>query len=88
MLISGRWCSFKRQIGAEAMSLYVLDAVFWTFGIRGHVPQNGDFPSGPKKSPLAANAKRLLRVLAASVVAMAFLSLILWATVWLSLKLL
>ena len=25
------------------MSLFLLDAVFWIFGIRGHIPLNEDF---------------------------------------------
>jgi hypothetical protein len=67
------------------MSPYVLDAVFWIFGIRGHVPQDGDFPARPNKPPLAAHASRLMLVLAVFV-ATIFLSLILWAAVWLALK--
>ena len=70
------------------MSLYVLDVVFWIFGIRGHIPQDGDFPARPDRSPLAPNASRLMRVLAAAVVAIAFLSLVLWAAVWLAIRLL
>jgi hypothetical protein len=70
------------------MSLYILDAVIWIFGIRGHIPQNGDFGAGSNKSSLADNANRLMRILAASVVAVAFLSLVLWAAVWLAIKLL
>jgi hypothetical protein len=68
------------------MSLYVLDAVFWIFGIRGHVPQDGDFPARPSKPPLAAHASRLMLVLAVFVATMVFLSLIFWAAVWLTLK--
>ena len=30
------------------MSLYVLDAVLWIFGIRGHIPQHDDFRPGPE----------------------------------------
>jgi hypothetical protein len=68
------------------MGLYVLDAVFWMIGIRGHVPPNGDFPAGPNEPSLGANPNRLMRVLAAAVLAIAFLSLVIWAAVWLSLK--
>ena len=70
------------------MSLYVLDAVCWMIGIRGHVPPNGDFPAGPNEPSLGANTNRLMRVLAAVVLAIALLSLVLWAAVWLSPKLL
>jgi hypothetical protein len=47
------------------MSLYVLDAVFWILGIRGHIPQNDDFPVGRSESSLAAATGRLMRILAA-----------------------
>jgi hypothetical protein len=70
------------------MSLYVLDAAFWMIGIRGHVPPNGDFPAGPNQPSPGTNTNRLMRVLAAAVLAIAFLSLVIWAAVWLSLKLL
>ena len=70
------------------MSLYVLDAVCRMIGIRDHVPPNGDFPAGPNEPSLGTNTNRLMRVLAAAVLAIALLSLVLWAAVWLSLKLL
>ena len=70
------------------MGLYVLDAVFWMIGIRGHVPPNGDFPAGPNEPSLGTNTNRLMRILAAAVLAIALLSLVLWAAVWLSPKLL
>ena len=28
------------------MSLYVLDAFIWILGIRGHIPQSGEFSHG------------------------------------------
>jgi hypothetical protein len=70
------------------MSLYILDAVIWILGIRGHIPQNGDFGAGPNRSSLAGNANRLMLVLAAFVAVVALLSLVLWAAVWLAIKLL
>jgi hypothetical protein len=70
------------------MSLYVLDAVLWIFGIRGHIPQNGDFGASRSESPFAANTSTLMRVLAAVVVSVVLLSLVLWAAVWLAIKLL
>jgi hypothetical protein len=73
-------------MGAEAMSPYVLDAVFWVLGIRGHIPKNGDFHAGRGESSSAGH--RLLRVLAAFVLVVAVLSLALWAAVWLAIKLL
>jgi hypothetical protein len=72
------------------MGLHLLDVVFRILGIRGHIPQHGDFWGGgrdvPGGSPLAANG--LLRVLAAFVVTFAILSLALWAAVWLTIKIL
>jgi hypothetical protein len=70
------------------MSLFMLDAVLWVFGIRGHIPQNDGFPDGGDGSSFAANTARLMRVLAAAVVSVVFLSLVLWAAVWLAIKLL
>lgn len=70
------------------MSLFVLDAVLWIFGIRGHIPQNDGFPAGRSGSSLSANTSTLMRVLAAAVVSIVFLSLVLWAAVWLAIKLL
>jgi hypothetical protein len=70
------------------MSLFVLDAVLWIFGIRGHIPQNDGFPAGRNGSPFIANTATLMRVLAAAVVSLGVLSLALWAAVWLAIKLL
>jgi len=72
-------------MGAEAMSLHVLDAVCRMIGIRGHVPPNGDFPAGPNEPSLGTNTNRLMRVLAAVVLIIVCLSLVLSVAVWLSL---
>jgi hypothetical protein len=77
-----------RRIGAEAMSLYVLDAVLWIFGIRGHIPQHDDFRPGRGASSLADSHNPLARMLAAFALSVVFLSLALWATVWLAIRLL
>jgi hypothetical protein len=68
------------------MSLFVLDAIFRVFGIRGHIPGHDDFQGGPDKPSLAANTGRLMRILAVVVVVVALLSLVLWAAVWLAIK--
>lgn len=69
--------------------MYVLDAVFWILGIRGdHIPQSADFGAAPSQSPLDRQAIRIVRGLTAFIVAIAFLSLVLRAAVWLALKLL
>ena len=70
------------------MSLFVLDAVIWILGIRGHIPQNGDFGPTPGESSFGARSNPLLRALAAFVVTVAVLSLVLWVAVWLTIKLL
>ncbi len=70
------------------MSLYVLDALLWIAGIRGHIPESGRFPAGRGESSLGGNTGRLLRILAAMVVTAVLLSLVLWAAVWLVIKLL
>ena len=68
------------------MSLYVLDLVLFIFGIRGHIPQHDDSGAGPNRSSFASSTNRLMRILAAAVVAVLLLSLVLWAAVWLAIK--
>ena len=70
------------------MSLYVLDALIWILGIRGHIPHNGDFGPAPGPSAFGANTGTLMRNLAVFVVMVALLSLVLWLGVWLAIKLL
>lgn len=70
------------------MSLSMLKIVPWIFGIRGHIPQNDDFSGDRDGSSLAAHFSPLARVLAALVVVVVLLSLVLWAAVWLAIKLL
>ena len=68
------------------MGLFVLDALLWIFGIRGHVPHHDGFPSGGGGSPLATRPG--IWVLVAVAVSILALSLILWAAVWLAIRLL
>ena len=70
------------------MSLFVLDAALWIFGIRGHIPQNDGLPNGRNESSFAANTRTLMRFLAIAVVSVALLSLVLWAAVWLAIRVL
>lgn len=70
------------------MSLFVLDLVLWIFGIRGHIPQNDGFRTGRTQASLAYNGGVAIRVLAAAVLCVSFLSLSLWAAVWLAVKVL
>ena len=68
------------------MSLYVLDAFIWILGIRGHIPQSGEFSPVAGRSSVGAGA--LMRALAVFIGMVALLSLVLWLAVWLALKLL
>jgi len=70
------------------MGLFLLNAVLWVVGIRGHIPQLDGFPVGRSESAFAAGTGTLMRILAAAIVSIGFLSLALWAAVWLALKLL
>ena len=70
------------------MSLYVLNAFIWILGIRGHIPQSGDFVPAPGQSSYDVSAGTLWRALAVFAVAVAFLSLMLWMAVSLAVKLL
>ena len=71
------------------MSLDLLDAVCRIPGIRGHVPNDGDFGGSGRNQPsLVTGQSRLMWILAGTLVAIALLSLALWAIVWLVLKLL
>jgi hypothetical protein len=73
----------------ETMSLFildlVLDAVLWVSGIRGHIPQLDGFPVGQSGSSFAARTGALVGLLAAGV---GFLSIAMWAAVWIALRLL
>ena len=68
------------------MSLFVLDAIFRVFGIRGPVRGNDDFHGGPDRSSLAANGPSLTLILTAFVVIATLLSLVVWAAVWLAIR--
>jgi hypothetical protein len=70
------------------MSLFMLDAVLWIFGLRGHIPQNDGLPDERGRSSFAQNTATLMRLLAVGVISVAFLSLVLWAAVWLAIKVL
>jgi hypothetical protein len=76
------------KIGAEAMSPYVLDAMLWILGIRGHIPQHDDFHAASGGSPLASGGGAWVGILIAVVASLASLALMLWAAVWLAIRLL
>lgn len=70
------------------MRLYVLDAVIWILGIRGHIPQHDNFHPPHGGSPLGTARGAAIRILAATVASLAFLGLVLWAAVWCAIRLL
>ena len=70
------------------MSLYVLDVFIWIVGVRGHIPQSGEFGPVAGRSSVGASAGALMRALATFVVMVALLSLVLWLAVGLAIKLL
>jgi hypothetical protein len=67
----------NRQVGAEAMSLYILDLVLRILDIRGHIPQHGGFSAGRGESPAGAHTGTL-QVLAAIVTGVACVMLAVW----------
>ena len=70
------------------MSLYVLDAFLWIIGVRGHIPQSGEFVRVAGQSSVGASTGALMRALAVFVGMVALMSLVLWLAVWLAIKLL
>lgn len=69
------------------MSLYVLDAFIWILGIRGHIPQSGEFSPLAGRSSGGASAGAVMRALAVFIGMVALLSLALSLAVWLAIKL-
>ena len=70
------------------MGLYVLDAMIWILGIRGHIPQFDNFHAASSGSSPGTPTSGLIRILAATVASLAFLALGLWAAVWCAIRLL
>jgi hypothetical protein len=68
------------------MSLFVFDLVLLVSGIRGHIPQHGDFGAGHGESLLASNTDGGLPLLAAAAIGIAAVALFLWAAVWLAIQ--
>jgi hypothetical protein len=68
------------------MNLFVPDAIFPVFRIRGHIPGHDDFDGGPGKSSPAGNTGRITRILTVFAVVAALLSLVVWTAVWLTIK--
>ncbi len=68
------------------MSLLIPDLVLSLLGIRGHVPDHGDFGAGRDESSLASGPGGGLPVLAAAAIAIAAVVLFLWGAVWLAIQ--
>ncbi|KYG97443.1 hypothetical protein [Bradyrhizobium sp. DOA1] len=68
------------------MASYALDLVLWLAGIRGHIPRFDDFR--PVPAAPATGAGYLMRVLAIMAAVFAALSLAVWGTVWMAIRLL
>jgi hypothetical protein len=68
------------------MASYALDLVLWLAGIRGHIPRFDDFR--PVPAAPATGANYLMRVLAIMATVFAALSLAVWGTVWMAIRLL
>ncbi|WGD51687.1 hypothetical protein QA641_40790 [Bradyrhizobium sp. CB1650] len=68
------------------MAPLALELVLWLLGVRGHIPRFDDFRPGPAAPP--SGAGHLMRVLAIMASIVAALSLAVWGTVWLAIRLL
>lgn len=70
------------------MGLYVLELALWMLGIRGHIPQYGDYHPIPAASSPRGSGTRLALILAVFVVVFAVLAMMVWVAVWLAITLL
>ncbi|MEK9283915.1 MULTISPECIES: hypothetical protein [unclassified Bradyrhizobium] len=68
------------------MAPFALELVLWLLGLRGHIPRFDDFRPVPAAPP--SGTGHLMRVLAIMVSIIAALSLAVWGTVWLAIRLL
>jgi hypothetical protein len=68
------------------MSLYFLDVVLWTFGIRDHIPPHYEFRAATGEFAPAVRTSKLMQVLAAFILSAAFLSLVMCAAVWIAIQ--
>ena len=65
------------------MASFALDLVLWLAGIRGHIPRFDDFRPVP-----ATGTGHLMRILAIMAIVLTALSLAVWGTVWMAIRLL
>jgi hypothetical protein len=75
------------ESGRAAMGLFILKIMFWSLGIRGHIPQFGDYQPN-RNSPSSFAFGAVTRIVAGFVVSVACLALALWLAVWLAMTVL
>jgi hypothetical protein len=68
------------------MAPFTLDFLLWLIGVRGQIPRFDDFR--PVPATPSAPAGRVVRALFIAAAVFAAVSLAVWATVWLAIKLL
>lgn len=68
------------------MASFALDLVLWLTGVRGHIPRFDDFR--PVPAAPTCGAGYIVRVLAIMATVFAALSLAVWGTVWIAIRLL
>jgi hypothetical protein len=68
------------------MASFALDLVLWLTGVRGNIPHFDDFRPAPA-APVAG-VRHFVRVLAIIGAVLAALSLAIWGTVWIAIRLL
>jgi hypothetical protein len=68
------------------MASFALDLVLWLTGVRGHIPGFDDFR--PVPAAPTTGLSHTVRVLAITAAVLAALSLALWGTVWIAIRML
>jgi hypothetical protein len=80
----------QRRIGADAMGLYLIDMTIWILGmivgIRGHIPQYDDYHA-VGTAPTALPIRGVMGVFATATFVIGVLAAVVWATVWIAIKL-
>jgi hypothetical protein len=68
------------------MNLFVLEAFFRIFAVRGHIPGYDGRPERPPRPSLNQNSTRLIPILVIIGAALAILLLVVWAAVSIAIK--
>jgi hypothetical protein len=78
--------AIQRRIGTGAMGLYLIDMTIWILGmiagVRGHIPHHA-VRAAPSALPVGA----VMGVFATATFIIGAVAAILWATVWVAIKL-